>query len=299
MFRKFRHRVLEPAITKLILFIGRYCPGFITHTFASLAGFFAGPFISRAGTVLDVNRRNIAIPLGLKVNAYQVVNSTACCFFDFLRFSRFSDDHFKRVVEVQGREHILNALEKGRGVIAITAHYSAWELIPRAVSLLGARVGVVGRKLWNPRVSQELDNLRSKPGIELIDRGASAVGLIRSLRRNTAVGILIDQDTITVESRFIPFLGLEARTPVGPAGIALRYGVPILTLHIARKSKTRYLLTIDPVVNTEGFQNEDGVEKLTAELNRRIGEWIVEDPDQWIWFHKRWDRRPPGSDGLR
>jgi len=209
MFRKFRHRVLEPAITKLILFIGRYCPGFITHTFASLAGFFAGPFISRAGTVLDVNRRNIAIPLGLKVNAYQVVNSTACCFFDFLRFSRFSDDHFKRVVEVQGREHILNALEKGRGVIAITAHYSAWELIPRAVSLLGARVGVVGRKLWNPRVSQELDNLRSKPGIELIDRGASAVGLIRSLRRNTAVGILIDQDTITVESRFIPFLGLE------------------------------------------------------------------------------------------
>lgn len=299
MFRKFRHRVLEPALTRLILFTGRFCPGFLVRASAAVAGFIAGPILSRAGSVFDINRRNIAEPLGLEVSASRVASYTMCSFFDFLRLSHLSDSRFSRVVEVQGGEHMLKALEAGRGVIAITAHYSAWELIPRAISLLGARVGVVGRKLWNPRVSHELDVLRAKPGIELIDRGAPAVGLIRTLRKNTAVGILIDQDTVTVESRFIPFLGMEARTPVGPAGIALRYKIPVVTLHIARKSKTRYLLKIDPVVDTEEFHEEDGVEKLTAELNRRIGEWIVEDPDQWVWFHKRWNRRPPGFHGLR
>ncbi|PIE51134.1 hypothetical protein CSA37_13315 [Candidatus Fermentibacteria bacterium] len=299
MFRKFRHRYLEPAAASLLIAAGKYCPRFIARFAALIGGFAAAPFLARKGSRMDVNIRNVAVPLGLKVTSRKLAGNMMLGFMDFLRSSRLSDEKFRELVQVRGAEHLTGALREGKGVIAITAHYSAWELIPRAVSLLGASVGVVGRKLWNPRVSSALDRLRAEPGIALVDRGAPATGLIRLLRKNTAVGILIDQDTITVESSFQPFLGLAARTPVGPAGIAIRYGVPILTLHIASRGKSGYLLTIDPVFDTDDFTGANGIELLTAELNRRIGEWIIDDPDQWIWFHKRWDRRPPGSSGLR
>jgi len=297
--RELRHRWLEPLFTRFLLFTAGFIPPAVAWIISGAVGWIAGPFLSRRGSVMDINVRNVAEPLGLKVSPFRVIRNMTAAFLDFLYLSRRSDSVFSSLVEVRGAEHMLKAMEQGRGVIAVTGHYSAWELIPRAVLLLGVRTGVVGRKLWNPRVSAVLDELRSKPGIELVDRGAPASRLIRLFRDNTAVGILIDQDTLTVESRFIPFLGLEARTPVGPAGIALRFGVPVLTLHIARKGKRGYLLTIDPVLGTAGMQGEQGTAELTEKLNGRIGEWIVEDPDQWIWFHKRWNRRPPGASGLR
>lgn len=297
--RKARHRWLEPLLIRVVLFLGKIIPGSVSWAIAGILGWIIGPFLSRGGSILDINTRNVAQPLGIRVTPSRMVRYTIASFLDFLNLSGRSDTAFSSLVEVQGADHMLKALERGKGVIAVTAHYSAWELIPRAVSLIGARVGIVGRKLWNPRVSAVLDELRARPGIELVDRGASATGLIRLFRKNTAVGILIDQDTVAVESRFIPFLGLDARTPVGPAGIAIRFGIPVLTLHIARKGKRGYLLTIDPELETSGLQGEEGIRKLTEELNRRIGEWIIEDPDQWIWFHKRWNRRPSGAVGLR
>jgi|GEM_PF-456116 len=300
--RRIRHRYIEPIIIRTGLFVAARLPGWASWFIACASGWIFSPFVSRYRSTMNVNIRNVAEPLSLAVQPSLVIRGLVASFFDFLFLSRKSDEYFRSAVTVRGEENIRQALKSGRGVIAITAHYSAWELIPRSVSLLGAKVGIVGRKLWNPHVSTLLDDLRAKPGIELIDRGSQAMGLIRALRNNTAVGILIDQDTLTVDSRYVPFLGLEARTPVGPAGIALRSGVPVLTLHIARTARRRYLLTIDPVVETscmEKVSREEGILLLTAQLNKRIGEWISEDPNQWVWFHKRWDRRPHGSGGLR
>jgi KDO2-lipid IV(A) lauroyltransferase len=297
--RRIRHRYLEPVIVKASLFVAAILPRQISWLLACAAGWILAPIVSRHRSIMDVNIRNVALPLALDVKPSLVIRHTVASFLDFLHLSRRSDEFFRSVLTVRGEEYMHEALTFGKGVIAVTSHYSAWELIPRAVSLMGARVGVVGRKLWNPAVSAILDELRAKPGIELIDRGSQAMGLIRALRRNTAVGILIDQDTLTVDSRYVPFLGLEARTPVGPAGIALRSGVPVLTLHIARINRRRYLLTIDPVLDTSEMKKEEGILLLTAQLNSRIGEWIIEDPNQWVWFHKRWNRRPPGSRGLQ
>ena len=123
--------------------------------------------------------------------------------------------------------------------------------------------------------------------------------LMHVLRENTAVGILIDQDTMGVESEFVDFLGLPARTPVGPAQLAIRFGIPVLTLHIARKRNGRYILTIDEPVALSDYSGDNGYLELTADLTGRIEEWIREDPQQWIWIHERWARRPGWAPGLR
>ncbi len=245
----------------------------------------------RSNRFMSRNISQVAAPLGLHVAPALVYRHMTAGMLDFLRLSAMDDTSFRRIVRVSGEEHLAAIMAQGRGAVVVTAHYSAWELIPRAITLLGHRVGIVGRKLWNPLISEELDSLRRRSGVETIDRGEGALRLVRTLRNNTAVGILIDQETKAVEGRFIPFLDVPALTPVGPASICLRFGIPAVTLHI-RRVGMGYLLVIDPPVDTRGMEGEEGVNMLTAEFNRRIGEWIVEEPGQWIWFHDRWGRSP-------
>ncbi len=218
---------------------------------------------------------------------------------DFINLNYRSDDEFRRVVEIRGEEHMQAALSFGKGVIAITAHYSAWELIPRAILLHGHKVGIVSRELSHRETSRYFNSLRARCGTELIDRGSGISRLMRVLRDNTAVGILIDQDTLGVDSDFVDFMGLPARTPVGPSQLAVRFGIPVLTLHISRGEGGKYTLHIDEPLDLSEYEGDNGYIKLTADLTGRIEEWVREDPEQWVWIHERWARRPGWAPGLR
>ena len=218
---------------------------------------------------------------------------------DFINLNYRSDDEFRRVVEIRGEEHMQAALSLGKGIIAITAHYSAWELIPRAILLLGHKVGIVSRELSDRETSEYFNRLRARCGTKLIDRGGGISRLMRVLRDNTAVGILIDQDTLGVDSDFVDFMGLPARTPVGPSQLAVRFGIPVLTLHISRGEGGKYTLFIDEPLDLSEYEGDNGYIKLTADLTGRIEEWVREDPEQWVWIHERWARRPGWAPGLR
>jgi len=291
LLRRFRHRRLEPALTRCLTRVGAVLPRRLGWFSAGVLAAVAAALPGRSRRFMEQNTERIAIPLGLSVSPREVYRHMAAGMIDFIRLSAMDDEGFQRVVRVEGAQHLEAVMARGKGAVVVTAHYSAWELIPRAITLLGHRVGIVGRKLWNPRVSSELDALRRKFGVETIDRGEGAMRLLRTLRGNTAVGILIDQETKAVEGRFIPFLGVPALTPTGPAAICLRFGIPAITLHI-RRVGMNYLLVIDPPVDTRGMEGEEGVTALTGVFNSRIGEWIVEEPGQWIWFHDRWGRSP-------
>ncbi len=291
MLRSFRHRHVEPFLAGCVIRLGALLPGRAGWFAAGLVGALAALVPCGANRFMTRNISGVAGPLGLKVCRRRVYRHMAAGLLDFLRLSSMDDDAFRRAVTVEGGENLALAMSAGKGAVVITAHYSAWELIPRAVTLLGHKVGIVGRKLWNPGVSDQLDALRRRFGVETIDRGDGAMRLLRTLRANTAVGILIDQETKAVEGRFVPFMGIPALTPTGPASICLRFGIPAVTLHI-RRVGMKYLLVIDPPVDTRGMEGDEGIMALTGEFNRRIGEWIVEEPDQWIWFHDRWGRSP-------
>ena len=82
-----------------------------------------------------------------------------------------------------------------------------------------------------------------------------------------------------VPSIEVPFLDVPAKTPVGPAKLAVRTGAAVVVGTIDREgmiSATRIQLTADSC-------------ELTALINAELSRRIREIPEEWVWMHPRWD----------
>jgi KDO2-lipid IV(A) lauroyltransferase len=59
------------------------------------------------------------------------------------------------------------------------------------------------------------------------------------------------------------------------------------------ENERRYVLRFYPAVEMTGDAERD-----TRELQRQLEAVVREYPEQWLWIHRRWKTRPPGSPPL-
>ena len=100
-----------------------------------------------------------------------------------------------------------------------------------------------------------------------------------------------------MEAVFADFLGRPANTPSGPMKIAMKLNIPVVVVTTARQpDNTHHVFISGPVdlVNTGNFE-KDLVQNVQI-ANDRICKTIERFPEQWVWMHRRWKRRPPPQD---
>ena len=108
--------------------------------------------------------------------------------------------------------------------------------------------------------------------------------IIEALSQNEIVGMMIDQkmnDGIN-----IPFFNKNAMTTALPANIALKYKIPLIPLKIIKSKKLQYTATFyEPIIITK----KDTKYSIMKRVNIMLEKWIREYPEQWFWFHNRWE----------
>ena len=187
------------------------------------------------------------------------------------------------------------ALQRGRGVIFATAHLGNWELLARHVARSGYAASTVARTSSDPRLTEMIQSSRARSGLQVIWRGALSAprDMLRALRGNRILGLLIDQDT-RVQSVWVPFFGRLAKTPTAAAKLALRTEAAAFVGFAIRTGPQRYRLSCREVPLPED-RTERGVEELTARFTAEIEAAIRSAPEQWVWFHERWRTLPPAQ----
>jgi KDO2-lipid IV(A) lauroyltransferase len=98
--------------------------------------------------------------------------------------------------------------------------------------------------------------------------------------------MLIDQDT-KVDGVWVPFFGRPAFTPVAAARLALKQKAAVIPSFIERLPDGSHRAVFHPPPELPA----DAV-AATALLTRLIEEQIRRVPEQWVWMHRRWRRRP-------
>jgi len=172
---------------------------------------------------------------------------------------------------------------RGQGVLLVTGHLGCWELLAAWLARRLGTAAVVTGTVRNPSVDRLLQERRRRLGLQVLARDAGARPVLRALEAGQVVGVLVDQNT-RVASAPLPFLGHPAPTPLGPARIACRRGIPVVPAALVRRGGhwvARHTGALEPV------PGEDALD-LAVRCNRALGELIMRNPAQWVWFHDRW-----------
>jgi Kdo2-lipid IVA lauroyltransferase/acyltransferase len=219
---------------------------------------------------------------------------------DILRSVKMNDIiAFKKVVNVCGQEYLEKALQSKRGVIVLTAHMGAFELVGTYLALMDYRPQIIGKMQKDPRLNRLLMDNRRRRGAEAIERGKDTLKVVRNLKSGGVVAMLIDQDT-KVKSVFVDFMGKPASTPIGAALFALRTGAKVVPVGIHLDNKLQQQLTVYPEIPIVITDNEEAdLVSNTLALSKASEMLINQDPTQWVWMHERWKTQPEQYSDLR
>jgi Kdo2-lipid IVA lauroyltransferase/acyltransferase len=216
---------------------------------------------------------------------------------EFSQFPKYTPQNISNIVIVDGAENFDAARRRGKGVLFLTGHMSAWELAPFAHALYGHPLHFLVRPVANRRVDSLINEYRCLSGNQPIEKNRSARVILKILNDGGTIGILADHNTDIEESVFVDFFGISASTTSGLARIALRTDAAVVPGFLCWDSAERkYRLQFGPAVELARTGDEDtDVVENTARFTRVIENYVRAHPDQWLWVHRRWKTRPPGD----
>ena len=201
----------------------------------------------------------------------------------------------KELVFIQGKQHLDKALDRGKGVIVVSAHFGNFPLALTRLSQEGYEVSVILRRMRDDKVEDFLAKRRQMVGIHFIHstpRQACVENSIRALRNKGILFIQLDQNFGTA-GVFVNFFGQQAATATGPVVLALRTQAAILPLFIVRQADNSHKLIIEPefIIQERATQEETlqyNIQKITSVIESYISRY----PQEWGWIHRRWKSRP-------
>jgi Kdo2-lipid IVA lauroyltransferase/acyltransferase len=214
---------------------------------------------------------------------------------EFSQFPKYKREGIEQIVAIDGAENFANAQRRGKGVLFLTGHMSAWELAPFAHAMYGHPLHFLVRPVANRRVDELINRYRCLSGNQPIEKNRSARAMLKVLGAGETVGILSDHNTSLDEGVFVNFFGCPASTTSGLARIALHTDAAVVPGFLCWDEKAgKYRLQFAPALELARSGNADeDIRENTARFTRVIEDYVRAHPDQWLWVHKRWKTRPP------
>lgn len=207
---------------------------------------------------------------------------------DFFRFSKLDAKYIKRNIQLENIHYFDEALAKGKGAIALSAHLGNWELGGVVVPLLGYPLWavVLPHKDW--RVNNFFNFQRESRGLKVIPLGKAVRLCLNILKENKIVALVGDRD-FTEKGVVLDFFGRPTFLPEGPAAFSLKTGASIVPAFMLRNKDDTFTLRIEkPLEFTPTDNKNNDLTELIMRYTTIIEDYIRKYPDQWYMFRKFW-----------
>ena len=194
---------------------------------------------------------------------------------------------FKNIkFEIKGLRALQSLLDQKKGVIFITGHFGAWEMLGQWVVKNVPLFFGVAQKQKNKGAHKFFINQRKIAGIKHIFRGSSVNLMYDVLSKNGMLGLVSDQDA-KKKGVFVDFFGTPASTPKGAALFHINTDAPILLGVCFKENFQKYHIHFK-TINT----SNKSIKHITQEYTGHLESYVKKYPDQYFWFHRRWKTKP-------
>ncbi|GAH21101.1 unnamed protein product [marine sediment metagenome] len=279
---------------KILEFIAISTPYPVTYFIAT----FGARLWMLTGVDVKIIRNNVSKVLNLNINdkeihriANRIFINWAKNIVDFLKQPIISKEKLKQRVEIEGLEHLDNALKRGRGAVIITAHIGNFEW--------GAcRIAVEGYKIWglslvrkNKLVGKFFESNRLSKGFKTLYTNRM-LNVFRTLKNNEIVAIPSDWDPTGQATRPFKFFGKTAYLPTGALMIALKSGALLIPSFIWKKDKYNHSQIVEkPIDLIREGDKETLINKNMEKVLEVMEKYIRDNISEWEMFHDIWSEK--------
>ena len=211
---------------------------------------------------------------------------------ELLRLPVIDRAYMERYVACEDFHYIHDAVASKRRVVLLTGHLGNWELQSIYCALQGHPIVALARVQRRfPRLYTLLVSYRESKGCVIVPKGGAVRRLISALEAGQPIGVVGDQSSR--QGIFVNLFGRPALFPKGSFEMALNRDAVIIPVFIRRVRGPFHKMFVGPPLQLVRHPERSetirrGIEQFAELLTRHI----KEDPEQWLWTHKRWKHTP-------
>jgi Kdo2-lipid IVA lauroyltransferase/acyltransferase len=194
---------------------------------------------------------------------------------------------------ISGLEHIQRAQADGKGILLVGCHMTTMDICGRMLAH-HCKFDILYRQDPNPLLAYMLVKARESFNGECII-SVETRKLVRNLRAGHIVWYASDQDYGIKHSIFAPFFNIPAATVPGTGRFAKLGDARVIFFAHYRETDGSYRIELSPAL--DNFPSGDDLADCTR-INGIIEQAIRQQPDQYLWVHRRFKTRPVGEQNL-
>ncbi|TDX00324.1 lysophospholipid acyltransferase family protein [Dinghuibacter silviterrae] len=181
--------------------------------------------------------------------------------------------------------------KNGQSVILVLGHYGNWEWAGNTFSLLCPQpLSVIYHPLTSPAFDRLMYTMRTRFGTGLIEMEQTFREMVKQKGKVTATAFIADQTPQPQRAHWMTFLNQDTPVFMGAETIARKLNYPIVYATVKRQRRGYYRIYAERLVEAPAASGEGVISELHT---RRLERDIRDQPEIWLWSHKRWKHSRP------
>jgi KDO2-lipid IV(A) lauroyltransferase len=206
---------------------------------------------------------------------------------DTFRSPDWSREKIANTVTVEGEELLTAPMKNGTGVVVSLPHAGNWDHAGSYFCGMGFPLVTVAERLKPEALFNKFLEYRQNIGMEVLSLDSrSIVTLMQRAREGRLIALVSDRD-LSKSGVDVSFFGHPARMPAGPALLAIRTGIPLITAYVSYTSTGIHIVFNSVEIPTNGSE-EEKISKVVQKCADLFAAGIKSSPQDWHMLQRIW-----------
>lgn len=209
-----------------------------------------------------------------------------------LKTFTISEQQVRQRLTCSNPEVIDKYYDQKKSVLLAGAHYANWEMEAVGIDMCTKhQAAAIYLLLSNPYFDKKMQVSRAQFGLRMVSTRAVKQFFEEAKDQLTATAFLVDQSPKHPSTSYwTTFLNQETAVSFGIEKYAKDLDYPVLYMHLNKVKRGHYVMSFEDVCPNP---KNSAYGEITEQITRITERIIREQPEYWLWSHKRWKFKKP------
>ncbi len=213
-------------------------------------------------------------------------------FIETIKMMHISEKQIQKRIKYDD-DYLMRKIQEGKNIVGMLGHCSNWEWLTSMSLKDEYQWAVPYHPLSNKHFDDFMSKLRRRFGAEPVPMKRTYKRLIEINKSGKlfVAGMIADQSPPSVRNRhWLTFMNQDTAVMEGSERIAQKTGACVVYCKMTKVKRGYYNIELIPI--TDNIDKEEDF-FVTQRYYEILEEHIKEQPEYWLWTHRRWKRKRP------